>query len=71
MHCLNLYASGMGLCAIERVTGVNHNIVINWVIQAALDLPNAPEADEIPEITQVDELETFVGKKTKYGFGQQ
>ncbi len=42
---------------------VNHNTVINWVRQAALDLPNAPEADKIPEITQIDELETFVGKK--------
>ena len=37
--------------------------IINWVRQAALALPNAPEAEEIPEITQVDELETFVGKK--------
>ena len=69
MHYLNLYVNGMGFRAIERVTRVNHNTVINWVRQAALDLPNAPEADEIPEITQVDELETFVGKKNKYGFG--
>lgn len=63
MHCLNLYVNGMGFRAIERVTGVNHNTIINWVRQAALALPNAPEAEEIPEITQVDELETFVGKK--------
>ncbi len=26
-------------------------------------LPDAPAYDEIPEITQVDELETFIGKK--------
>lgn len=53
----------MGFRAIERVTGVNHNTVINWVKLADSNLPTAPEAQEIPEITQVDLLETFVGKK--------
>jgi hypothetical protein len=34
-------------------------------------LPNAPEEQEIPEIGELDELETFVGsKKTKSGFGR-
>ena len=62
----------MGFRAIERVTGVNHNTVINWVKLADSNLPTAPEAQEIPEITQVDLLETFVGKKkTKPGCGQQ
>jgi transposase-like protein len=62
-HCLKLYVNGMGFRAIERVTGVNHNTVINWVKQAGTCLPDAPEASEIPEVTQIDELETFVGKK--------
>ena len=53
----------MGFRAIERATGVNHNTVINWVKQAGINLSDAPEASEIPEVTQVDELETFVGKK--------
>ena len=26
-------------------------------------LANSPGTDEIPEVTQIDELETFVGKK--------
>jgi hypothetical protein len=55
----------MGFCAIERATGVNHNTVINWVKQAASNLPDAPEISPIPEVTQIDELETFVGKKNK------
>ena len=28
-------------------------------------MPETPEKDEIPEITQIDELETFIGKKNK------
>jgi len=33
-------------------------------------LPNAPDHNEIPELTQVDELETFIGKKPRFGCGQ-
>ena len=58
-----MYVNGLGFRAIERVTGVNHNTVINWVRQAANSLPDAPTISEIPEIAQVDELQTFVGKK--------
>ena len=62
-QCLTMYVNGMGFRAIERLTGVNHNTVINWVREVALKLPDAPEHSEIPEVVQVDELETFVGKK--------
>jgi hypothetical protein len=35
-------------------------------------LPQAYEPDTIPEIGELDELETFIGsKKTKCGCGQQ
>ncbi|AFY71954.1 DNA-cytosine methyltransferase (plasmid) [Thalassoporum mexicanum PCC 7367] len=30
-QCLHLYAKGMGFRAIERLTGVSHNSIINWV----------------------------------------
>jgi hypothetical protein len=53
----------MGFRGIERVTGINHNTIINWVSVAGLSLPNAPKSDEIPEITELDELQTFVGAK--------
>lgn len=62
-NALELYVNGMGFRAIARVTGVNHNPVINWVKKIGTSLANAPESAEIPEVTQVDELETFVGKK--------
>ena len=35
-------------------------------------LPDAPPNEEIPEVGELDELETFVGsKKIKFGYGQQ
>ena len=70
-HYLKLYVNGMGFRAIERSTGVNHNTVIKWVKQAGNYLPDAPPAEEIPELAQLDELQTFVGsKKTSDGCGQ-
>ncbi len=60
-----MYVNGTGFRAIERQTGVNHNTVINWVKQAASPLSDAPQYSEIPEIAQVDELVTFIGKKNK------
>jgi insertion element IS1 protein InsB len=62
-ECLKMYVNGMSFRAIERTTGVNHNTIINWVKKAASPLPNAPEYSDIPEIAQVDDKKTFVGKK--------
>ncbi len=71
-ECLEMYVNGMGFRAIERVKGVHHTTVIYWVKQAANLLPDAPPNSEIPEVAQLDELETFVGsKKTRFGCGQQ
>ena len=71
-HCLTLYCNGMGFRGIERSTGVCHNTVINWVKQAASQIPD--ENYETPQRTcthvtaQLDELQTLVGsKKTKSG----
>jgi transposase-like protein len=58
-----MYVNGMGFRGIERVTRINHNTIINWVREAGLSLPDAPESDQMPEITQLDELQTFVGSK--------
>lgn len=71
-HCLKLYVNGMGFRAIERVTGVHHTTVIYWVKKLGAQLKDAPESAEIPQVGELDELETFVGsKKTRFGFGQQ
>ena len=49
-----------------------HTTVINWVKEAANILPEQSETEEIPEVTEIDELETFVGsKKIKFGCVQQ
>jgi insertion element IS1 protein InsB len=53
----------MGFRASERVTGINHNSVLNRVRQAAAAI--AQENYDIPETAQLDELETFVGQKNK------
>ena len=62
----------MGFRAIERVTGVHHTTIINWVKQIGDKLENTPTSEEIPEIFQIDELQSFIGKKKiRFGFGLQ
>jgi len=71
-ECLTMYVNGMGFRAIERIKGVHHTSIINWVKQVGELLPTAYEPETIPLVGELDELETFVGsKKTKFGFGQQ
>lgn len=76
-----MYVNGLGFRAIERVKKVQtladsltlryHTTVINWVRELGNTLPNSPEYNEIPEITQIVKSETFVGKKILFGCGQQ
>jgi insertion element IS1 protein InsB len=61
--CLKMYLNGMGLRGIERVTEIHHTTIMNWIKEAGLSLPDAPEESELPEITEIDELQTFVGSK--------
>jgi len=62
-QCLQLYVEGNGFRRIERLTGVCHNTVINWVRAAGNSLPPEPDYQDIPEVAQIDELQTYVGKK--------
>lgn len=65
-----MYVNGMGFPAIE-ITGVHHTAVISWVKQVRENLPDAYSPERIPEVGELDELETFVGsKKIKFGCGQ-
>ena len=67
-----MYVNGMGFRAIERIKGVHHTTIINWVKQVGELLPQAYEPDIIPEVGELDELETFMGsKKTKCGERRQ
>jgi IS1 family transposase/transposase-like protein len=64
---LKMYLNGMGLPGIERVTEIHHTTAMNWIKEAGLSLPDTPEESELPEITEIDELQTFVGsKKNKF-----
>jgi transposase-like protein len=49
-YCRHLYLEGNGFRRIERLTGVSHNTVINWVKLAGLSLSQQPDYDEIPEV---------------------
>ena len=62
-ECLKLYVNGMGFRAIERVTGVHHTTVIYWVKQVGQNLPDAYDPETVPQVGELDELETFVGSK--------
>jgi transposase-like protein len=62
-ECLKMYVNGMGFRGIERVKGVHHTTVINWVKTVGENLPDAYEPEQIPQVGELDELETFVGSK--------
>ena len=64
-NCLKMYVNRLGLGTIERISGVNHNTIIRWVKAYASSLPSAPLVEKIPAITEIDQLQTFVGKKNK------
>lgn len=63
--CLTMYVNGMGFRAIERVMNVHHTTIILWVKQVGELLPDAYEPEVAPQVGELDELETFVGKKNK------
>lgn len=63
VECLKAYVNGEGFRAIERTKGVHHTTVIYWLKLIGEKLPDAPPIDEIPEVGEMDELETFVGSK--------
>lgn len=54
-----MYTNGMGFRGIERVKGVHHTTVILWVKQVGEQLPDAYDPDTIPEVGELDELETL------------
>jgi transposase-like protein len=58
-QCLHIYLEANGFRRIERLTGVSHNTLINWVKEARNSLSTEPDYDEIPEIAQIDELQTY------------
>jgi transposase-like protein len=65
-HALRLYLEGNGFRRIERLLGVNHQSVANWVAAAAAQVPTSPPQPAESAVIELDELYTFIGqKKTK------
>jgi hypothetical protein len=64
-ECLKMYLNGMGFRGIERVKGVHHTTIIYWVKQLGEKLPDVPKENIIPEVGELDELETFIGSKSE------
>jgi len=58
-----MYLNGMGWRGIERVRGIEHTTVRHWVSEAGHESAEVPESEEISEITDLDELQTYVGNK--------
>ena len=61
--CLKMYVNGMGLRAIGRVTDIHHTTILQWVKQVGTILPDAYDPEAVPEVGELDELQTFVQKK--------
>jgi len=64
-QALRLYLEGMSMRGIAKVLRCNHQSVANWIDAAHAQLPHevtdATPADKV----EVDELFTFIGKKTR------
>ena len=62
-----LYLEGVGFRGIERLLGVSHVSVMNWVKAQARSLPPLPGVDPAEvEWVECDELCTFIGKKKPF-----
>ena len=59
------YLEGVGWRATERLVGVSHNTVMNWVLEEVAGKVLAPVPPEEVEWVEADELWTYVGKKKR------
>lgn len=64
-QALRLYLEGMSMRGIGKVLGVNHQSVANWIDAAHAQLPEQVIDTTPADKVEVDELFTFIGKKTK------
>ena len=59
------YLEGVGLRATERLVGVSHNSVMNWVLAAVKGRTLQPRAAETVEWIEADELWTYIAQKKR------
>lgn len=70
VRAIQLYLEGLGFRSIERILGVSHVSVMNWVRQlgSAIDLIRLEDREV--DVAEVDELYSYTGsKKNMYGSG--
>lgn len=60
---LRHYMEGVGLRATERLVGVSHNSIMNWVKQEVVGKVLAPAPAAEVTWVEADELWTYVSKK--------
>ena len=60
-----LYLEGLGLRAIGRILRVHHKTLSRWLVQAAGQLPVNQPKTKACSLIEVDELCSFVAKKSK------
>lgn len=51
----------MGFRGIERITGIHHTTIMNWVRESGEKLPEDESGK--PEFAELDELQTYIGRK--------
>jgi transposase-like protein len=70
VRSLQLYLEGLGFRSIERILGISHVTVMNWVKKYGKGLSYLRAEGNTSKIVEVDELCSYVGqKKTTYGSG--
>ena len=56
-----MYLNGMGFRGIEKVTGIHHTTIINWVKELGEELPEDESGE--PSVAELDELQTYINRK--------
>ncbi|MFM7469462.1 MAG: hypothetical protein ACKO37_08195, partial [Vampirovibrionales bacterium] len=71
IEAIKLYLEGVGFRGIERLTGISHNTVIQWVKHLATEIERLrPEIENTVVDVELDEMWHFIQKKLKNaGYG--
>ena len=64
-QAIKMRLEGMSFRAVGRALGVNFQSVINWFNAAHEQLPHHVEDQTPTQTVEIDELFTYVGKKTQ------
>jgi transposase-like protein len=63
-QAIKMHLEGLSFRAVGRALGVNFQSVINWFNAAHEQLPHQVEDQSPTHTVEIDELFTFVGKKS-------